>query len=146
MTAKILIAAGVGQPAEADPPRRSHIRYLRAEGKRLGRSVHLTPWSSRFRFGWVLGWNGVFWSRAVGWAGPDWDDGQWLGGMSWHRSLGPLRFCSWRRRGSLRSERQFCRHMDCTCSHKGWLWPIEFEHLDGCPITVIHCDNTPSED
>jgi hypothetical protein len=104
-------AIGIGRPAEADPPRRPHIRYLR------GTSFHLTPWSSRFRFGWVLGWNGLFWHNAAGVKGPDWDNGNWLGGSSWRRGVGPVAVCRWRRRGSLRSDIQFERNMGCHCQH-----------------------------
>ena len=153
MKHEIALALGLGQPAEADPPRRPHIRYLRAEGKRLGRSVQLSPWGEEtFRFGWVLGWNGIFWHRAVGIKGPGfWTYGggrprkRYSGPSGFDRHVGPLVFCSWRRRGSLRCDRQFARNMGCTCPHTGWLWPISFEHLDECPITVIR-QNIAAED
>ena len=107
-------ALGIGRPGEP-----AHIR----EGvdRRIVHSLHLSPWSCRFRFGWVLGWNGVYWHRAIGAAGPHWSDGTWLGGTSWHRH-GPVAVCSWRRRGSLRSDLQFERNMGCSCQHLIWRW------------------------
>lgn len=121
----ILSALGVGRPGEAHPIR-SHYRHL-------FRSVHLTPWSRRMRFGWVLCWDGPYWHNAVGIAGTDWDGGDWLGGGSW-RKHGPFVVCRHRRRGSLRSDRHFARSMGCTCPRTGWLWPIGYRHLSRCSL------------
>jgi hypothetical protein len=79
-----MTALGIGRPGETNP-RHPHDRYL-------FRSLHLTPWSKRMRFGWALGWDGPYWHNAVGIAGPDWDGGDWLGGMSWHKH-GPFVVC-----------------------------------------------------
>jgi hypothetical protein len=64
---KIASALGIGRVStDPEPPRRPHIRYLRPPGKRLGRSVQLSPWGREtFRFGWVLCWDGLFWHRAI---------------------------------------------------------------------------------
>lgn len=95
-----LHALGVGRPAETLPPR-PRDRYL-------VRSLHLVPWSSRMRFGWVVAWDGPWWHNAVGVAGADWDGGRWLGGMSWRRH-GPFVVCRYRRRGSWRCDRQMAQ-------------------------------------
>ena len=100
---RILKAIGVGR-AEPFPPRRPHQRYL------LGDHVVLVPWMSRFRFGWVVSLAGPYWHTAIGVVGDDWDDGNWLGGMSWRRH-GPVAVCRYRRRGSWRSDRHFRRVM-----------------------------------
>jgi hypothetical protein len=98
-------ALGIGRPGEP-----AHLR----EGQWHIRSLHASPWSSRFRFGGVLGWNGPYWHRAIGVAGPDWDNGEWLGGTSWHRH-GIFAACSWRRRGSMKSDITFERNLGCSC-------------------------------
>ena len=102
-------AAGVGRPGESS--------QVRPCDPHIFRSVHLSPCPSRFRFGYVLCWDGLFWHNAAGVMGPDWEDAQWLGGMSWRRHVGPVAICRWRRRGSLRSDIQFERNMGCHCQH-----------------------------
>lgn len=119
------------------------IRALLAVGIRMpGEPLSPNPWKNRMRFGWVLTWNGLYWHRAVGIAGADWADGNWLGGGSWHKH-GPIVTCSWRRRGSLRSARQFARNMDCPCTPTGLLWPIGFMHAEGCPLFGGRDDGSP---
>ena len=81
-TTRPLLAAGIGQPGESHP--------IRPRQKRLFRPAHLTPWSSRMRSGWVLGWDGPFWHNPVGIAGPDWDGGHWPGGHCWHQHSPPV--------------------------------------------------------
>lgn len=122
---RLLLAVGVGRPGETYP-RRPIDRHL-------FRSLRLVPWSSRMRFGWVLAWNGPYWRNAVGIAGNDWDNGDWLGGMVWRRH-GPFVVCRSGRRGSLRSDRRFARSMGCTCPRRGLLWPIGYTHMPLCPI------------
>jgi hypothetical protein len=107
-------AIGIGR-AEPDAP-------LQPRHRQLIRSAHLSPWSTRFRFGWVLGWNGPYWHNGAGVMGPDFNNGNWLGGGSWHRRIGPVALCRWRRRGSLRSDMQFERNMGCSCQHLSWRW------------------------
>lgn len=92
----IMHALGVGRAAEQPPARPCDVH--------LFRSVRLKPWRARMRFGRVLSWDGPWYSNAVGIAGPDWDGGNWLGGMSWKR-YGPLVVCRHRRRGSWRGDR-----------------------------------------
>jgi hypothetical protein len=106
----LLGTVGIGRPGEKGHPARPHERHL-------FRSAMLKPWSSRFRFGWVLSWDGLYWHNAVGIMGPDWEGGNWLGGMSWRRHIGPVAVCRNRRRGSLRSDIQFERAMGCHCQH-----------------------------
>jgi hypothetical protein len=120
-----MTAIGIGRPGETNPRHPRH-RYL-------FRSLHLTPWSKRMRFGWALGWDGPYWHNAVGIAGPDWDGGDWLGGMSWHKH-GPFVVCRWGRRGSLRGDRRFADAMGCTCPRHGLLWPIGHTHPPECPL------------
>ena len=122
---RVLLAVGVGRPAETSP--------LRPQHRHIFRSARLTPWRRRMRFGWVLSWDGPYWHNAVGIAGPDWDGGEWLGGMNWHRH-GPLVVCRHRRRGSLRADRRFARNMGCTCPREGLLWPVGYTHRAGCPM------------
>lgn len=128
MIRDLLLAVGVGRPGETYPPRPCN--------RHLFRSLHLVPWERRMRGGWVLAWDGPFWHNAVGLAGPDWDDGQWLGGMVWRRH-GPFVVCRVGRRGSLRSDRRFARAMGCPCPRRGLLWPIGFRHLPPCPLVPI---------
>lgn len=119
------LALGIGRPAESYPHRPSD--------RRLFRSAHLKSWSHRMRFGWVLSWDGPYRHRAIGIAGSDWDNGDWLGGQSWHKH-GPFVVCRSGRRGSLRSDRRFTRVMGCTCPQRGLLWPIGHTHPADCPI------------
>jgi hypothetical protein len=107
-------ALGIGRPAETN--RRS------PKDTYLFRSLHLIPWHNRFRFGYVLGWNGPFYHNAIGWKGSDWENGNWLGGMSWSRHIGPIAICRSRRRGSLVSDLRFERMMGCNCRHLSHLW------------------------
>jgi hypothetical protein len=108
-------ALGIGRPGETYPRRPDRDIYL-------FRSLHLNPWSNRFRFGYVLGWDGLYWHNAVGIKGPDWEGGDWLGGGSWHRGWGPVAVCRWRRRGSLRCDIQLGRNRGCSCQHLIWRW------------------------
>ncbi len=112
----ILGAFGIGRPGETNP--------LRPHNKRIFRSLHLNPWDVKFRWGWILCWDGVFWHRAVGVKGDDWDQRShpYYGPPSGWHEIGPFAYLRWRRRGSLRSDIQFERHMGCNCMHIIWLW------------------------
>lgn len=101
---RLLNAFGIGRPVEPLPPRRPDHRYI------VGQHVSLVPWRNRFRFGYVLSVVGPYRHTAVGVVGRDWNDGKWLGGMSWTRR-GPIAYCRWGRRGSWRSDRWFARVM-----------------------------------
>lgn len=136
MTPRILRAVGIGMPGEKSYPARAHERHI-------FRSAQLNPWSTRFRFGWILSWDGLFWHNAIGIKGKDWDDGKWLGGGSWHRGHGPIAIARHRRRGSLRSARQFARNMECPCPRTGWLWPLDFMHAEGCSLYGGRGDGSP---
>jgi len=95
---------GVGRAQPTPPPRPGYDKHLL-------RSLVLSPWGKdKMRFGYVAKWNGLYWFNAVGIAGPEWNDGRWLGGMSWHKH-GPFVVCRHRRRGSWRSDRAFKRAM-----------------------------------
>lgn len=109
-------ALGIGRPAERN--RASN----HPQGRYLFRSVHVIRWRERFRFGYVLGWDGPYWHNAIGVRGTDWNNGNWLGGSSWRRGWGPVAVCRWRRRGSMVSDIQFERNMGCSCMHLAWRW------------------------
>lgn len=122
---RVLCALGVGRDAETHSPR--------PIDRHLFRSVKLKPWSpNRMRFGWIVSWDGPWWHNAIGLAGPEWNDGDWLGGMSWHR-YGPFVVCRSLRRQPRRRDRRFLRAMECTCPPQGLLWPIGHECPPGCP-------------
>jgi hypothetical protein len=90
----------------------------------------------------VLGWDGLYWHRAVGIKGADWDERShpYYGPPpSWHE-FGPIAYLRWGRRGNLKGDRRFCRAMGCTCPRRGLLWPIGFTHLGDCPITTVAAD------
>lgn len=97
-------ALGIGRKVDPFPPRRPSHRYL------IGDHVTLSPWQQRFRFGWVLHIVGPYKYTGIGVVGPDWEDGNWLGGGSWKR-YGPVAVCRWGRRGSWRGDRRFRRLM-----------------------------------
>lgn len=111
----ILKALGIGLPGEKQHPARAHERQL-------FRSAQLKPWDTRFRFGWILSWDGLYWHNGIGIKGKDFNNGDWLGGGSWHRGFGPIAVCRNRRRGSLRCDIQFERNMGCCCQHLIWRW------------------------
>lgn len=137
VTAMMRSAIGVGK-AEADPPHRPHIKYL------PGTSFHLLPWSHRFRFGWVLGWNGPYWHNGAGIMGDDWENGDWLGGGTGYRHIGPVALCRWRRRGSLLSDFHFTRAMGCNCRHLTRRWIQGRGTIrHGVLCTTLQEDNTP---
>lgn len=114
----LLSAVGIGRPGET-APRRPHLKYLVPSWCPALKSVQLSPWTSKFRFGWALGWDGLYWHRAIGIKGPDWNERShpYYGPPSCWRELGPFAYLRWRRRGSLRSDIQFERNMGCHCQH-----------------------------
>lgn len=107
-------ALGIGRPGEVDKRSPRDIY--------LFRSLHLSPWDSRFRFGYVVGWDGPFRHNAIGIKGPDWEGGNWQGGSSWHRGFGPFAMCRWGRRGNIVGDLRFERIMGCSCRHLTWRW------------------------
>lgn len=112
-------ALGIGRPGERNPRRPKHGDIY------LFRSLHLNPWKTyprRFRFGYVLGWDGPFKHNAIGVKGPDWEGGNWLGGSSWRRQFGPFAMCRWGRRGNIVNDMRFERAMGCSCRHLTRLW------------------------
>jgi hypothetical protein len=133
----VLSAAGIGRPGETHP-RRPHLKYLVPAGCAVLKSVHLNPWSSKFRLGWALGWDGLYWHRAIGIKGADWNERShpYYGPPpGWHE-FGPFAYLRWGRRGNLKSDRRFCRAMACTCPRRGLIWPIGYTHSSGCPIAT----------
>jgi len=107
-------ALGIGRPGEC--------LLRRGCDPQIFRSLHVIPWKERFLFGGVLAWDGIYWHRAVGIKGPDWEGGNWLGGSSWRHGWGPVVMCRNRCRGSLRSDIEFERNMGCSCMHLVVLW------------------------
>ena len=69
----VLSAVGIGRSGETHP-RRPHLKYLVPAWCPVLKSVHLNPWSSKFRLGWALGWDGLYWHRAIGIKGADWNE------------------------------------------------------------------------
>lgn len=137
MTMRVLLAAGIGMPGESTP--------VRPHQKRIVRSLRLVPWSGKTRFGWVLSWNGIYWHRSLGIAGPDWDEKSYpeFGPPSaWHKR-GPFVWLRWGRRGNLKSTRRFARDMESACPRKGWLWPLGFMHLESCSLHGGRDDGSP---
>jgi hypothetical protein len=110
----IFKALGIGRPGE--------VNQRAAHNKHLFRSVWLSPWNNRFRFGWVMTWDGLYWHNAIGVKADDFNNGDWLGGGSWQRGFGPIAMCRYRRRGSLRCDITFERNMGCCCQHVIWSW------------------------
>jgi hypothetical protein len=127
-------ALGIGRPGESNP-----IRPGR--DIRLFRSLHLNKWGSRFRFGVVLCWDGPYKHNAIGIKSSDWNGGNWPGGGSWRRQLGPLAMCRWGRRGNIGNDLRFERAMGCSCRHLTWLWVKGNGKVAHQPLCVLEEEN-----